>query len=198
MLSRIGGTASAVGAVAWLVVFGQGTDGGRVPVLESLMWAFPLAFGLGTIALYGGIHRRLDRVAAWAAAVVAVLSALSLLVGSIVTRGVGTAAYVAWLGFVGGIVVLCGLAVAYGVRHRNDRTGGNLARIVLVAAGLPFAFLLLILAYKVATGWWVTDPTLVEIGTIGAAVLVGGAWLVIGIALWTRPSHATSATPVAD
>lgn len=188
-LSRVGGTASTLAAIAWLVLFGRGTAAEPIPFLEGLMWAIPLGFGLGTVALYAVGRRRLDRLAAWTAGSLALLSAASLLAGSVLTRGAGAAAYAAWLGFVGGIALQCGLVVAYGATHQHDRADGRVARIVLVAAGLPFAFLVLILGYKLATGWWVTDPALIELGTAGAAMLVGGAWLVIGIALWTRSTR---------
>lgn len=183
---RLAATASALGAIGWLLLFGPGAPAIGLTFLDGLMWAFPLAFGLGTIALYAGRARRLDRAAAWAAGVVAVLSAGSLLAGSLLVTG-GGLAYAAWLGFVGGIVVLCGLVVLYGIRHRRNHGDRQVARVALVAGALPFAFLLVILGYKVATGWWVTDPGLIAFGSVGAAVLVGGCWLALGIALWIWP-----------
>ena len=184
---RLAATASALGAIGWLLLFGPGAAGIGLMFLDGLMWAFPLAFGLGTIALYAGGGRRLDRAAAWSAGVVAVISAASLLAGSLLLTD-AAAAYAAWLGFVGGIVVLCGLVVLYGILHRGDPSDRQVARVALVAGGLPFAFLLMILGYKVATGWWVTDPGLVAFGSLGAAVLVGGCWLALGIALWIWPA----------
>jgi hypothetical protein len=40
----------------------------------------------------------------------------------------------------------------------------------------------------VATGWWVADPGLIAFGSLGTAVLVGGRWVALGIALWIRPA----------
>jgi hypothetical protein len=188
---RLAATASALGAIGWLLLFGPGAAGIELAWLDGLLWAYPLAFGLGTIALYAGGGRRLDRAAAWSAGIVAVVSAASLLAGSLLLTD-GAAAYAAWLGFVGGIVVLCGLVVLYGFSHRRDPGDRHMARLALVAGGLPFAFLLVILGYKVATGWWVTDPALVAFGSVGAAVLVGGCWLALGVALWIWPAASAS------
>jgi hypothetical protein len=40
----------------------------------------------------------------------------------------------------------------------------------------------------VATGWWVADPGLIAFGSLGTAVLVGGRWVALGIALWIWPA----------
>jgi hypothetical protein len=195
---HLGATASALGAIGWLLLFGPGAAGVELTWLDGLMWAFPLAFGLGTIALHAGGGRGLNRVAAWTAGSVAITSAVSLLAGSLLVTG-GVAAYAAWLGFVGGIAVLCGLVVVYGVRHRRDPGDRQVARVAIVAGGLPFAFLLMILGYKVATGWWVTDPGLIAVGSLGAAVLVGGCWLALGVALWIWPAaHPTDVEPASQ
>jgi hypothetical protein len=186
-LRRAAAAASALAAIAWLMLFGPGSIGVPMPGLASVMWVLPLAFGLGTIALYADGSRRSDGAIAWAAGAVAVISAGSLLTGSLLVTG-GAGGYAAWLGFVGGVVVLCGLVFAYGVSHRRSAGDRRIARLALVAGGLPFAFLLFILGFKLATGWWVTDPGLIAFGSIGAAVLVGGCWLALGIGLWILPA----------
>jgi hypothetical protein len=196
-LSRIGGTASVLGAVAWLILFGPGTAGIRITWLEGLMWVFPLLFALGTIALWAGrAHAgRIDRAAAGLAGVTGALSAASFLAGATLTSGAGMLAYAAWLGFVGGIVLLCGLVVAFGARYRSDPADRRVARVALVAGALPFGYFLLLLGYKLATGWWVTDPTLIAIGSLGVAVLIGVGWISVGVALWVRPAPREGSVP---
>ena len=184
--SRVGGAAAAAGGAAWLIVFGAGTLGIRVTWLEDLIWILPLAFGLGTIGLYEGGSSRLDRLAVYVAGAVAVLATAAYGAGVLLFGGESTIGYITWLVFILGILALLALVLAYGARHRRDARDRGVARAALVLSGVPFAFLVLILAYKVATGWWVTDPGLVAFGSIGAALLVGGGWLLLGLAIWMR------------
>jgi hypothetical protein len=105
---RVAAVAAMLGAIGWLLLFGPGTMGVPVAGIQNAMWAFPLAFGLGTIALYGEGSRRRDGAISWAAGAVGVVSAGSLMAGSLVVTG-GAGGYAAWLGFVGGVALGIGL-----------------------------------------------------------------------------------------
>jgi hypothetical protein len=178
-LTRLGGAAAGLGGIAWLALFMSGNGGTPIEWLEDAMWALPLAFGLGAIGLYAPATSTFDRTAILIAAVASVAAAAAVFGGSALAL-TGEIAYAAWLAFVGGIAVLLCLVLAYGIRRRAD---GGLALVALVATLLPIAFLAVIFGYKVLTGWWVTDPGLIAFGTVGAAVLVGGAWVALGVAM---------------
>lgn len=182
-LARVGGAAATIGGLAWLVLFWNGNRGTPIAWLEETMWALPLAFGLGVMGLYAAGTSAFDRVAIVLAAIVSVVAAAALVGGDALALE-PAAAYASWLVFVGGIGTLLILVLAYGVRHRWRSLVGLVA---LVGAALPVAFLAIIFAYKLLTGWWVTDPALISIGTGGAAILIGGAWVALGLALLLRP-----------
>ena len=186
-MTRLAGVLAAIAGVAWVALFGADAFELRTPEMGGLLWAFPLAFGAGAVALYqGGASAGLvDRVGSTLGGVLAVASGLAYL--GVLVSADDAQAYIGWLAYVLGIVLLFGLVLLYGVVHvRRPEDRDAAAVTALVASGPPFAFLAMILGYKLATGWWVTDPSLISIGQLGSAILIGGGWLALGIAIALR------------
>lgn len=185
-MNRLGGTAAVAGGLAWLLAFGTDVLE-RAVGAEGVLWVAPIAFGIAAVALYrgGGTVERGDRIGSRLAAAAAAVSSTAYGASLLFVR-FDELFYAGWLVYVLGIVAILATVLAYGVLHLRRPDRGGIALAAIVASGPPVAFLLLILGYKVLTGWWVTDAGLTAFGNMGATVLVGGGWIVLGVALWLR------------
>lgn len=186
-LNRIGGAAALVGGAVWLAAFG--TDAiDRSIGLDAVLWSFPLLFGLATVALHVGAGSPMpaDRIGAGAAIVVALVASV-VYVATLLLAATAELEYAGWLVFILGIALLLVAVLVYGLRHVRRPEQRRIAAAAIVASILPVGFIAMMFVYKLLTGWWVTDPGLIQLGSTGAALLVGGGWLLLGIALWLRP-----------
>jgi hypothetical protein len=179
----LGGVLGAIGGGLWLLeFFGRGSS----PVSASL-WLFPLLFGASVVALTGleGARPSVARRLRIAAIVLAAASSLGLVTTEIVLTE-SAIAYAGWLVFVGGLIGLSALVLAFGIAHLRPSSVRGIAWLAIVVSLAPLAFAGIGLAYKVITGWWVTDPGLIRIGEVVAALSIGGGWLLLGLGVTLR------------
>ena len=177
-----GGVLASVGGLLWLGGF-LDTDDGPTAIPLAL---FPLLFSAGVVGLGSIAEARPDvsrrvRVAAIAAGI---LSSFALVVSENVAAE-SWLAYAGWLVFVGGLVGLWALVIAFGVAHLRTSLRG-IAWLALIVGVSPLAFTALGIGYKTLTGWWVTDPDLIRIGEVTAALVIGGGWLILGCGIAIR------------
>ncbi len=179
----LGGVLGAIGGGLWLLEFG----GADQSPLSPPLWLFPLLFGATVVALTGLDGSR-PGVAHWlrvAAIVVAMASSLGLITSEIVATE-SAVAYAGWLVFVAGLVGLSALVLGFGLAHARRPGLRGIAWLAIVVSLAPLAFAGIGFAYKALTGWWVTDPGLIRIGEVVAALSIGGGWLVLGVGITLR------------
>ena len=178
-----GGALAAVGGLLWLGGFVD-TDEGPTAIPLAL---FPLLFGAGVVGLGSipGAQPDLARRVRVGAVGAGVVSSLALLVSESVAAE-SWLAYAGWLVFVGGLVGLWGLVIAFGVAHLRSSQLQGIARLAVLVGVSPLAFTAFGIGYKALTGWWVTDPDLIRIGEVTAALVIGGGWLILGCGIAIR------------
>jgi len=178
-----GGALAAVGGLLWLGGF-LDTDEGPTAIPLAL---FPLLFGAGVVGLGSipGARPDVSRRVCVAAVGAGILSSLALAVSENVAAE-SWLAYAGWLAFVGGLVGLWALVIAFGVAHLRTSQLRGIARLALLVGVSPLAFTALGIGYKALTGWWVTDPDLIRIGEVTAALVIGGGWLILGCGIAIR------------
>jgi hypothetical protein len=176
----IGGLLGALGGALWLIEFaGAGQTAVSVPLL-----VYPLLFGsaLTGLTLLPGVRpSAAGRLRALAIAA-ALGSALAYL-GSVLVGDESGLAYAGWLAFVGGLIALSVIALAFGIAHVRRVGLRGIAWLAIIASLAPVVVAGIGLVYKSLTGWWVTDPELIRIGEVAAAVSIGGGWLVLGVGI---------------
>jgi len=178
-----GGALAAVGGLLWLGGF-LDTDEGPTAIPLAL---FPLLFGAGVVGLGSipGARPDVSRRVCVAAVGAGILSSLALAVSENVAAE-SWLAYAGWLAFVGGLVGLWALVIAFGVAHLRTSQLRGIARLALLVGVSPLSFTALGIGYKALTGWWVTDPDLIRIGEVTAALVIGGGWLILGCGIAIR------------
>ena len=178
-----GGVLASVGGLLWLRGF-LDTDEGPTAIPLAL---FPLLFGAGVVGL-GSIPGARPNVSRWVR-VAAVAAATAASVALVVSENVAAEswlAYAGWLVFVGGLVGLWALVIAFGMAHLRTPRLSGIARLAVLVGVSPLAFTALGFGYKALTGWWVTDPDLIRIGEVTAALVIGGGWLILGCGIAIR------------
>ena len=176
----LGGVLGAIGGGLWLLEFA----GGGQSRFSTPLWLFPLLFGATVVALTGldGARTTLARRLRIAAIMVAMVSSLGLLTSEIVATE-SSFAYAGWLVFVIGLIGLSALVLGFGLAHARRTGVRGIAWLAIVVSLAPLAFAGIGFAYKALTGWWVTDPGLIRIGEVVAALSIGGGWLLLGLGI---------------
>jgi len=161
---------------------------GFIDFLDPLLWILPPLFAAGVVGLYAGYSERFGRLRRSGIAVALVAGALSvsgLIVGAALDAVSATLAYAGWLVFLLGILALFADLVLFGVAAIRRRAPLRWRVVPLVVGMLPITFLGAIMLYKALSGWWVADESLIRLGEVGSAVVIGGGWVVLGFAVWS-------------
>ena len=180
-LVRVSGLVTLLGGVLWALWSADFVD-----LLEPVLWILPLLFAAGVVGLYAGHARvpgRLRGVGIVMALVAGTLSVAGLIGGAALDVVSEALAYAGWLVFLLGILILFGDLVLFGAAAIKADAPLRWRVVPVVVGLLPIIFLGGIMLYKAHSGWWVTDESLIRFGEVGAPVVIGGGWSVLGYML---------------
>lgn len=182
-LVRVSGLVTMLGGVLWVLWSADFVD-----FLDPALWILPPLFAAGVVGLYAGHARHSGRLRKSGIVIALAAGGLSVagLVGGAALDAVNaTLAYAGWLVFLLGSLVLFADLVLFGVAAIRTNAPPRWRIVPLVVGIMPVIFFGVIMLYKALSGWWVTDEGLIRFGEVGAAVVIGGGWSVLGYMIWS-------------